>query len=133
MPHQPIPRRFNWNWFALLILSTIPAIVILALIFRYGVNVPYFDQWDCEGKLFKKFWEHQLTWGDFWEQHNEHRMFFPKLIYLALAYATHWNVIAELIVTWLCVCIVSFSVYRMYRSAGPGDWRRLTRPSRRIL
>jgi len=120
MPHQPIARRSNWIWFALLILSTIPAIVILALILRYGVNVPYYDQWDCEGKLFKKFWEHQLTWGDFWEQHNEHRMFFPKLIYLALAYATHWNVIAELIVTWLCVCIVSFSVYRIYRSAdGP--------------
>jgi hypothetical protein len=120
MPHQPIARRFDWIWFALLILSTIPAIVILALIFRYGVNVPYYDQWDCEGKLFKSFWEHQLTWRDFWEQHNEHRMFFPKMIYLALAYATRWNVIAELIVTWLCVCIVSFSVYRMYRSAdGP--------------
>ena len=98
MPPQPIAYRFNRAWFALLILSTIPAIVILVLILRYGVNVPYFDQWDCEGKLFKKFWEHQLTWGDFWEQHNEHRMFFPKLIYLALAYATHWNVIAELIV-----------------------------------
>jgi hypothetical protein len=120
MPPQPIAYRFNRAWFALLILSTIPAIVILVLILRYGVNMPYFDQWDCEGKLFKKFWEHQLTWGDFWEQHNEHRMFFPKMIYLALAYATHWNVIAELIVTWLCVCIVSFSVYRMYRSAdGP--------------
>ena len=113
-------RRSDWNWFALVILSTIPAIVIFALILRYGVNVPYYDQWDCEGKLFKKFWEHQLSWGDFWQQHNEHRMLFPKLIYLGLAYVTHWNVIAELIVTWLCVCIVSLSIYRMHRSAeGP--------------
>lgn len=120
MPEQPISRRSDWTWFALAVLSAIPAIAILALILRYGVNVPFYDQWDCEGKLFKKFWEHQLTWSDFWEQHNEHRMFFPKLIYLALAYVTHWNVIAELIVTWFCVCIVSFSVYRMYRSAeGP--------------
>jgi len=117
---MPNPRRFNLLWFAALILSAVPAIAILALILHYGVNVPYYDQWDCEGKLFKKFWEHQLTWGDFWEQHNEHRMFFPKLIYLALAYVTHWNVIAELVLTWLCVCIVSFAVYRMYRSAeGP--------------
>lgn len=124
MPQQTMGRRFDWSWLALVMLSTIPAIAILALILRYGVNVPYYDQWDCEGKLFKKFWEHQLTWRDFWEQHNEHRMFFPKLVYLGLAYVTHWNVIAELVVTWFCVCVVSFSVYRMYRNAqgpiGPG-------------
>lgn len=120
MPAPATARRFNSSWFVLLIVSAIPAIVILALIFHYGVNVPYYDQWDCESRLFKKFWEHQLTWRDFWEQHNEHRMFFPKLIYLGLAYITHWNVIAELVVTWLCICIVSFSIYRMYRSGdGP--------------
>ena len=120
MPAQKIAPRFNSSWFGLLIVSTVPAIVILAMIFRYGVNVPYYDQWDCEGKLFTKFWQHQLTWRDFWEQHNEHRMFFPKLIYLGLACVTHWNVMAELVLTWLCICLVSLSVYRIYRSAeGP--------------
>lgn len=120
MPPRAISRRFNWSWFALLLLAAIPAIVILALILRYGVNVPYYDQWGCEGKLFQKFWEHQLSWRDFWEQDNEHRVFVPKLIYLGLACLTHWNVMADLIAIWACVSIVSFSVYRMHRSAsGP--------------
>ncbi len=103
-----------------LAISTIPALVILALILHYGVNVPYYDQWQCEAPMFRRFLEHQLTFADLWAQHNEHRMFFPRLVYLPLAYFTHWNVKAELIAAWLCVCIVSFSVYRMHRSvSGP--------------
>src|SRR5438045_4711770 len=103
MPHQPIPRRFTWIWFALLLLSAIPAIAILVLILRYGVNVPYYDEWDCEGKLFRKFWEHQLMWRDLWGQDNEHRMVFPKLIFLGIDGIMRWIVIAEQIVTWLVV------------------------------
>jgi hypothetical protein len=94
--------------------------VILALVVHYGVNVPFYDQWQCEAPIFKKFLEHQLTFADLWAQDHEHRIFFPRLVYLPLAYFTHWNVKAELIATWLCVCVVSFSVYRMHRSvSGP--------------
>ncbi len=120
MAVQPTDRRFNWGWLILLAISAIPASVILEMILKYGVNVPYYDQWQCEAPVFRKFLEHQLTLADLWAQHNEHRMFFPRLLYLLLAYCTHWNVRAELIATWLCACVVSFSIYRMYRSvSGP--------------
>ncbi len=120
MTNRPINHRFHWAWLVSLAISTIPALVILAFILHYGVNMPHYDQWQCEAPIFKKFLEHQLTFADLWAQHNEHRMFFPRLVYLPLAYFTHWNVKAELIATWLCVCIVSFSVYRMHRNvSGP--------------
>ena len=117
---QSTKHRSRWPWLAFLAVSTIPAIVVLVLILHYGVNVPRYDQWQCEAPIFKRFWEHRLGLADLWAQHNEHRMFFLRLVYLALAYLTHWNVKAELIATWLCICTVSLGIYRMHRNVdGP--------------
>jgi len=120
MARRSTDRRFAWGWLALLAVSAVPATAMLGLILKYGVNVPYLDQWDCEAPILKKFLEHQLGLADLWAQHNEHRMFFPRLFYLLLANLTHWNVKADLIAIWLCMCFVSFSIYRTYRSvSGP--------------
>jgi hypothetical protein len=67
-----------------------PALFIARLIFRYGVDVPYADEWAWTPFLFSAH-QHTLTMADFLSQHNEHRYFFPKLILLVLAPLTSGN------------------------------------------
>jgi len=70
------------------------------MIFRYGYDTPYWDQWwhtDLIGKAF----EGTTSFSDYWRLINEHRVFFPNFIFVALAKITHWNIRAELFVTFI--------------------------------
>lgn len=64
-------------------LAFCPALFIARLISRYGVDIPYADEWLWTPFLFKAH-EHSLSLADFFSQQNEHRYFFPKLILLVL-------------------------------------------------
>jgi hypothetical protein len=72
-----------------------PALFIARLIFRYGVDVPFADEWVWVSFFFKAH-EHSLTLADFFAQHNEHRYFFPSLILLVLAPLTSGNIRGEM-------------------------------------
>ncbi|MEO1351587.1 MAG: hypothetical protein AAFW84_22745 [Cyanobacteria bacterium J06635_15] len=50
--------------------------------------------------FFHKAWFEDLTFEDLIAQHNEHRMLFPKLIFLALASISSWNIRLELFFSW---------------------------------
>jgi len=52
------------------------------------------DEWDLVPYLQKSF-EGTLAWGDLFNQHNESRIFFPRLILIPLARLTGWNIHAE--------------------------------------
>jgi hypothetical protein len=80
------------EWLALLA----PAALVLALVLRYGVNVPHWDQWATLHGLVEAR-VRGFPWTDVLAHHNEHRMIFPKLIMLGLAELTRWNIIAELL------------------------------------
>lgn len=72
-----------------------PPLCILYLITRYGVDVPFWDQWEFV-PLLEKFRTGALSFHDLWAQHNEHRILFPRLIMLGLASATGWDIRYEL-------------------------------------
>lgn len=56
-----------------------------AVIERYGSDLPVWDQWDAEGAmLYLPYFQHHLGWLDFFTAHNEHRIFFTKLLSLGL-------------------------------------------------
>src|SRR5437764_7589691 len=63
--------------------TLLPIAFIVALIWRYGVNVPFWDEWSLID-LFEHAHAHKLSLADFLAQNNEHRLVFPKLIFLAL-------------------------------------------------
>ena len=67
----------------------IPVAGYFWFIHHYGSNVIWYDQWD-DIRLIA-----HPTLGTLWAQHNEHRMFFPNLIVLALAHTTHFNILVE--------------------------------------
>ena len=88
------------------------------LVGRYGVNVPYSDQWEGEYPLLAKMDAGTLGISDFFAQHNEHRIFFPRLIFYTLAWLTHWNVRAELWIILGLALIIAFNIWRLLRATG---------------
>src|ERR1044071_6817393 len=101
--------------FVKLLLILAPPLLIGILILRNGVDVPVLDEWDGTAPLFEKMADGSLRLGDFYAQHNEHRIFFPKLIFFALGRLTHWDIRAELWVIWVVALVCLFSIWRITR------------------
>ena len=73
-----------------------PLALLAILIFVFSENIPFWDQWELVPSI-ELMRSGDLSIGDLWEQHNEHRLFFPKIIMLSLAALTSWNVQAEIV------------------------------------
>ena len=85
----------------LCILAILIQPVCLALfIYQYKVDVPFWDQWDLVPFL-DKFYSQTLSFQDLFAQHNEHRIFIPKIIMLNLAHFSGWNISYELATNFL--------------------------------
>jgi hypothetical protein len=74
------------SWLALLAGAITIGAIVYVVVLGY-TPMPFWDQWD----LLSVLAEHipPLRW--FWEQHNEHRIFFPKLFLLADSHLFHAN------------------------------------------
>ncbi len=79
----------------LLLLGLLPVIALFAIISEYSVNVPYWDEWELT-PLVIKLHTGGITWNELWVQHNEHRILFPRLIFLALTKIGGWNTVNEI-------------------------------------
>src|SRR4029434_11206048 len=101
--------------FCRLLLISAPALFIGILVFKNGVDFPVVDEWDGAATLFEKMADGALGFGDFLAQHNEHRIFFPRLIFFGLGRLTHWNVQAELWVIWLLALLCLFNIWQVAR------------------
>lgn len=77
-----------------IILSSLPIIFLIWLLYRYTVNIPEQDQWVITA-LLDNYYSGKLSFSDLWQQHTDHRLFFPKLIMLALGLLTGYNVLFE--------------------------------------
>ncbi len=71
-----------------------PAYTVLVLC-RFHLDAPYLDQWEFVPLLAKSY-VGRVTLHDLWAQHNEHRLLFPRIVMLALAHATGWDIRYEL-------------------------------------
>ena len=78
-----------------ILLSLAPLAYLVFVVARYAVDVPYWDEWEL-APILQKSYMGQLTFGDLWAQHNEHRLFIPQLVMLGLARLTGWNIRYEL-------------------------------------
>ena len=112
--------RSIWRLSRLLLIAA-PPLLIAFLIFRDGVDIPYWDEWDGTAPLFEKMAAGTLGFADFFAQHNEHRILFPRLIFFGLGRLTHWNVRAELFVIWFLALVCLFNVWQMTWRSGRKD------------
>ncbi len=82
-------RRNSW------LLALVPFGFLIYVVARYGVPVPFQDEWDLV-PLLEKMWGGSLTLSDMWALHNEHRILFPQMIMLGLAWLTNWDLRYEM-------------------------------------
>jgi hypothetical protein len=120
--NQPAGHAKAWLWIA----AALPAIVPLLLIFNYGVDFPILDEWapDLAG-LYIKAHQHHLTFAALVAQHNEHRIFIPRLMLLAINSLTSFNTIWEMILAWVIISITSVGILRLIQGTHEGE--RVTR------
>jgi len=76
-------------------LALAPFVFLVVPVIRYGVDLPYSDQWAFVWFL-RRAYEGTLSLHDLWLPHNEHRMLFPRIVFLALARLSGWNISYEL-------------------------------------
>lgn len=101
-------------------LAVLPLGFLGAMFLCFSPDYPYLDQWEFVPFL-DKFYSGSISFVDFWAQHNEHRIVFPRAIMLACAYATHWDPRAELAVNFF-LGIAIFAVWIVHaRHAGLRD------------
>lgn len=93
-------------------LSVFSAAIILYFILKYGVDVPYMDQWNY-AEFFVHYKNGTLTFEELWRLQNEYRQFFPNVIFLGLGLLTRWNVRYEMIVIFLLACVTAFNIFRL--------------------
>ena len=79
----------------LFLFALAPIVFVGFVIDRYGVNVPYADEWS-NLILVEKRDAGQLTFADLIRPHNGHRILVPRLIYLAFVEMAHGSVRAEM-------------------------------------
>lgn len=109
-----------WRWLSI-VLPLIPAAVIGLLIAKYSVNVPLWDEWEPDiAGIFEKHAAGHLSVHDLLAQHNETRLFFPRLLFLLLGELTHWNVRYEMATTLLVAVLILLMVHRVEESAFGG-------------
>ena len=104
------------------LLAIVSPLILGLIIWRYGVNIPYWDQWDVPGRLFLAAAEDKITLSQLMQQHNETRILFPNLLFLALAKLTNWNIRAEMLATFVLACLVSLSIYCLSRITLKSNW-----------
>ena len=94
-------------------LIVLPSFLGAIYIKLFAINVVFWDQWELV-PLIEKLYTHTLTFSDLFAQHNEHRIFFPRIIMLGLAYITHYNTIVEMYFSWILVVITFIIIFKMY-------------------
>ncbi|MGB3512314.1 MAG: hypothetical protein WBA93_24365 [Microcoleaceae cyanobacterium] len=92
----------------------LPVFFMGICILKYSVNFPFSDQWPL-AVMFEKIYAGNLSFTDLFAQFHESRKFFPRLIFIGLAYLTNWDVRYEMLVIFLLTCIISLNIYWLNR------------------
>jgi len=91
------PSNGRSRWGAALLIACCFALILGAkwfVIGRFGVNVPFLDQWDAEIPLYQAYNGGELSCGVLFGGHNEHRILTTRLWHLGLYVLNGrvWNV-----------------------------------------
>jgi hypothetical protein len=115
-----LQKRGFWRNLAFFVLPLLPVIYLLSLVAKYGVNVPYADEFTLAPLLVKAH-EHTINFSDLFRQHNEHRYFFPRLLFIAFAYFSHGDVRAEMFFSALLAGFTAITLWVVIRRTITGS------------
>ena len=100
--------------FAFVLAVATPAAFVLWVIYHFGENVPFWDDWHFIDDL-EKFYSGQYTIADLARQQSEHRLLFPRLAMLGLISFSRWNLLYQIYTSWILLAFTWFLVYDLLR------------------
>ncbi len=78
----------------------LPVFLSFNYVYRFTVDAPFWDQWELVIQL-ERMMSGQLSLSDLFSQHNEHRIFFPRILMLLAARVSGWDTRVEIYLGWL--------------------------------
>ncbi len=121
VPGREIKEGLTRLGYFFMILAFAVPIVMVAMLARISVNVPFWDDW-ATSELVVAMDRHLLTFADLWAQHNEHRMFVPNVIMMILAKMGGWNLTHEILFSAVLVICSQVVLYALLRRTISGLW-----------
>ncbi len=106
MHNKPLP--FQTQKVLLAVAYSLPVILLFWFVTTFSVNVPFGDDWALVN-LFGKIHSGTANFKDFFIQHNEHRIFFPRIIFAVVAFSSKWNIKLETYFIFL-LSLVNFGI-----------------------
>lgn len=99
-------------------LPLLPVALIIGCIAHYGVNVPFADDWDLSSFVSKAV-HHKLHLKHLLEQHNEHRIFFLKLVVAAQTWLPHWDLRIQMFVSVVLCSLTAGNMFVLIKRTLP--------------
>ncbi len=107
------------------------ALATLWAIHEYGVDVPYYDDWNFTGAMLDQWLQGKLPIGLLFAQNMEHRVLLPRLMLFGLALITHWRTTAGMYANFAIVLAAGLLLVRLAAQQAP--WASLRATSALIL
>jgi hypothetical protein len=111
---QVNPRRLH-----VLLLVLLPAVLQAAIVAAFGRRMFLWDEF-VYVPAFQQIGEDKPWLHWIWQQHNEHRIVWTKLLFFAHAGLSGWNPVVEMYVSALLTALIACGIWTLYRAAGPG-------------
>jgi len=105
----------------------IPAALALTFVLRYGVNVPVWDEW-LLAPVFADAFSGRLHLADLVAQHNEHRPFFPRILFITITALGGWNTRVDMVATLTLMLAVAIACAYLARQTLGDDARKYALP-----
>lgn len=91
------------------------AILALAIVLTFAVDIPYIDQWDGELPFLQRVAAGEASCGDVIALQLEHRIAINRIVALVVSWVAGWHTKACLLVNWLAVCLIVFNLCLLQR------------------
>jgi hypothetical protein len=121
----PAPRWQMTNALALVCALAGVVLVRALIVSMYATELPFWDQWDADlWKLYKPLAENRLDFSHLFAPHNEHRVFFTRMLGLLLFSANEGqfdNLVIALVNTVIYAAMIGAFVAPYFRELGRGS------------
>jgi hypothetical protein len=101
-----------------LLLVLLPAVLQAAIVAAFGSRMLLWDEF-VYVPAFRQIGEGKPWLHWIWQQHNEHRIVWTKLVLFAHAGLSGWNPVVEMYVSALLTALIAWGIWKLYCAAGP--------------
>jgi hypothetical protein len=122
-----VPKTSSLKTIVVWIVLLTPFVLTAIYIARFGVNVPFLDEW-LMPYVFRMARAGTHGFGElFWPPNNEHRIVVPKIIWTGLGFLSNYNVKLNMFVSLGCILAAYIGIAALARRFGQQNltWRRV--------